>query len=118
MIVSANSLRMGAVLSLAPWPMHTPMAATGTTDQYRIHVHRTVDGHSMITCIGSRRPTRTARGGEGRRLDTRYEVLSLSRTTADADIILITEFKNWRPDHLGGKLDQVSAKAKVGGRRQ
>ena len=32
-------------------------------------------------------------------------------TPQDADVILITEFKNWAAlDHLGGKLDQVSAK--------
>jgi hypothetical protein len=29
----------------------------------------------------------------------------------DADIILVVEYKNWATlDHLGGKLDQVSAK--------
>jgi hypothetical protein len=32
-------------------------------------------------------------------------------TTQDADIILVVEFKNWAAlDHLGSKLDQVSAK--------
>jgi hypothetical protein len=45
-------------------------------------------------------------------LITRYEVLvAQSHNPQDADIILITEFKNWAAlDHLGSKLDQVSAK--------
>jgi hypothetical protein len=34
-----------------------------------------------------------------------------ARNPQDPDIILVTEFKNWAAlDHLGGKLDAVSAK--------
>jgi hypothetical protein len=45
-------------------------------------------------------------------LITRYEVLvGQPHNSQDADIILITEYKNWAAlDHLGSKLDQISAK--------
>jgi hypothetical protein len=45
-------------------------------------------------------------------LITSYQVLvAQPHNPQDADIILITEFKNWAAlDHLGSKLDQVSTK--------
>ena len=34
-----------------------------------------------------------------------------ARNPQDPDIVLVTEYKNWAAlDHIGGKLDQVSAK--------
>jgi len=74
---------------------------------------RTVDGHFddymhwLATTYKKQQEAAKAAG-----LITRYEVLvAQSHTPQDADIILITEFKNWAAlDHLGSKLDQVSAK--------
>jgi hypothetical protein len=45
-------------------------------------------------------------------LITRYEVLvAQPHNPQDADVILVTEFKNWAAlDHLGSKFDQVVAK--------
>src|SRR5271169_6327245 len=44
-------------------------------------------------------------------LITAYRVIVVeARGPNDPDILLVTEFKNWAAlDHLGGKLDQVSA---------
>jgi hypothetical protein len=74
---------------------------------------RTVDGHFddymhwLATTYKKQQEAAKAAG-----LITRYEVLvAQSHNPQDADIILITEFKNWAAlDHLGSKLDQVSAK--------
>ena len=74
---------------------------------------RTVDGHFddymhwLATTYKKQQESAKAAG-----LITRYEVLvAQPHNPQDADIILITEFKNWAAlDHLGSKLDQVSAK--------
>jgi hypothetical protein len=74
---------------------------------------RTVDGHFddymhwLATTYKKQQEAAKAAG-----LITRYEVLvAQPHNPQDADIILITEFKNWAAlDHLGSKLDQVSAK--------
>jgi len=74
---------------------------------------RTIDGHFddymhwLATTYKKQQEAAKAAG-----LITRYEVLvSQPHNLQDADIILITEFKNWAAlDHLGSKLDQVSAK--------
>lgn len=74
---------------------------------------RTVDGHFddymhwLATTYKKQQEAAKAAG-----LITRYEVLVAQPHSAqDADIILITEYKNWAAlDHLGSKLDQVSAK--------
>lgn len=74
---------------------------------------RTVDGHFddymhwLATTYKKQQEAAKAAG-----LITRYEVLvGQPHNSQDADIILITEFKNWAAlDHLGSKLDQISAK--------
>jgi len=74
---------------------------------------RTIDGHFddymhwLATTYKKQQEAAKAAG-----LITRYEVLvSQPHNLQDADIIFITEFKNWAAlDHLGSKLDQVSAK--------
>ena len=74
---------------------------------------RTVDGHFddymhwLATTYKKQQEAAKAAG-----LITRYEVLvAQPHNPQDADVILVTEFKNWAAlDHLGGKLDQVSAK--------
>ena len=74
---------------------------------------RTIDGHFddymhwLATTYKKQQEAAKAAG-----LITRYEVLvSQPHNLQDADIILITEFKNWAAlDHLGSKLEQVSAK--------
>jgi hypothetical protein len=74
---------------------------------------RTVDGHFddymhwLATTYKKQQEAAKAAG-----LITRYEVLvAQPHTPQDADVILVIEFKNWAAlDHLGGKLDQVSAK--------
>jgi hypothetical protein len=74
---------------------------------------RTVDGHFdeymhwLATTYKKEQEAAKAAG-----LITRYQVLvGQPHNTQDADIILITEYKNWAAlDHLGSKLDQVNAK--------
>jgi hypothetical protein len=74
---------------------------------------RTVDGHFddymhwLATTYKKQQEAAKAAG-----LITRYEVLvAQPHNPQDADIILVTEYKNWAAfDHLGSKLDQVSAK--------
>lgn len=74
---------------------------------------RTVDGHFddymhwLATTYKKEQEAAKAAG-----LITRYEVLvGQPHGPNDADIILIIEYKNWAAlDHLGGKVDQVSAK--------
>jgi hypothetical protein len=74
---------------------------------------RTVDGHFddymhwLATTYKKQQEAAKAAG-----LITRYEVLvGQPHNPQDADIILITEYKNWAAlDHLGSKLDQISAK--------
>ena len=73
---------------------------------------RTVDGHFddymhwLATTYKKQQDAAKAAG-----LITRYEVLvAQPHNPQDPDIILVTEYKNWAAlDHLGGKLDQVSA---------
>jgi hypothetical protein len=74
---------------------------------------RTVDGHFddymhwLATTYKKQQEAAKAAG-----LILSYEVLvAQPHTPQDADVILVTEFKNWAAlDHLGSKLDQVSAK--------
>jgi hypothetical protein len=74
---------------------------------------RTVDGHFddymhwLATAYKKQQEAAKAAG-----LITRYEVLvGQPHNAQDADIILITEYKNWAAlDHLGSKFDQISAK--------
>src|SRR5580658_6616996 len=74
---------------------------------------RTVDGHLdeymhwLATTYKKQQEAAKAAG-----LITRYEVLvAQPHSPQDADVILVTEFKDWAAlDHLGSKLDQVSAK--------
>ena len=73
---------------------------------------RTVDGHFddymhwLATTYKKQQEAAKAAG-----LITRYQVLvGQPHNPQDADVVLITEFKNWAAlDHLGSKLDQVSA---------
>jgi len=74
---------------------------------------RTVDGHFddymhwLATAYKKQQEAAKAAG-----LITRYEVLvGQPHNAQDADIILVTEYKNWAAlDHLGSKFDQISAK--------
>ncbi len=74
---------------------------------------RTVDGHFddymhwLATTYKKQQEAAKAAG-----LITSYEVLvGQPHNPQDADIILITVYKNWAAlDHLGSKLDEVSAK--------
>jgi hypothetical protein len=74
---------------------------------------RTVDGHFdeymhwLATTYKKQQEAAKAAG-----LITSWRVLvTEARTPQDPDIILVVEYKNWAAlDHLGGKLDQVSAK--------
>ena len=73
---------------------------------------RTVDGHFdeymhwLATTYKKQQEAAKTAG-----LITRYEVLiGQPHNPQDADVILVTVFKNWAAlDHLGSKLDQVSA---------
>jgi hypothetical protein len=106
---------MGAVLSLGS--LATVAYADGRDwndgPVQSVTFIRTVDGHFddymrwLATTYKKQQEAAKAAG-----LITRYEVLvAQSHNPQDADIILITEFKNWAAlDHLGSKLDQVSAK--------
>jgi hypothetical protein len=74
---------------------------------------RTVDGHFddymhwLATTYKKQQEAAKAAG-----FITSYQVLvGQPHNPQDANIILITEYKNWAAlDHLGGKLDQISAK--------
>jgi len=74
---------------------------------------RTVDGHFndymhwLATTYKKQQEAAKAAG-----LITSWRVLVVeARSPQDPDIILVVEFKNWAAlDHLGGKLEQVSAK--------
>ena len=73
---------------------------------------RTIDGHFddymhwLATTYKKQQEAAKAAG-----LITSWRVLVVeARNPQDPDIILVTEFKNWAAlDHLGGKLEQVSA---------
>jgi hypothetical protein len=106
---------IGALLSL------TALATTAYADGrdyndgpvQNVAFIRTVDGHFddymhwLATTYKKQQESAKAAG-----LITRYEVLvGQPHSAQDADIILVTEYKNWAAlDHLGSKLDQVSAK--------
>jgi hypothetical protein len=74
---------------------------------------RTIDGHFddymhwLATTYKKQQDAAKAAG-----LITSYQVLvSQPQGPHDADIILVTEYKNWAAlDHLGSKFDQVLAK--------
>jgi hypothetical protein len=74
---------------------------------------RTVDGHFddymhwLATTYKKQQEAAKAAG-----IITSYQVLiAQPHNPQDADIILVVEYKNWATlDHLGSKLDQVSAK--------
>lgn len=74
---------------------------------------RTIDGHFddymhfLATTFKKEQEAAKAAG-----LITRYEVVvAQPHNLQDADIILITEYKNWAAlDHLGSKADQIGAK--------
>ncbi|HET9330892.1 MAG TPA: hypothetical protein VFO23_10220 [Steroidobacteraceae bacterium] len=74
---------------------------------------RTVDGHFddymhwLATTYKKQQEAAKAAG-----LILSYRVLVVeARNPQDPDVILVTEYKNWAAlDHLGGKLDAVSAK--------
>jgi hypothetical protein len=74
---------------------------------------RTIDGHFddymhwLATTYKKQQEAAKAAG-----LITSYQVLvAQAHNPQDADIILITEYKNWAAlDHLGSKLEQISAK--------
>ena len=74
---------------------------------------RTVDGHFddymhwLATTYKKQQEAAKAAG-----LITNWRVLVVeARSPQDPDVILVTEYKNWAAlDHLGSKLDEVSAK--------
>src|ERR1700758_1164748 len=73
---------------------------------------RTVDGHFddyMKWLSTTYKQQQEAAQKAGLILSYRVIVVE-ARTPQDPDILLVTEFKNWAAlDHLGGKLDAVSA---------
>jgi hypothetical protein len=73
---------------------------------------RTVDGHFddyMKWLSTTYKEQQEAAKKAGLILSYRVMVIE-ARTPQDPDILLVTEFKNWAAlDHLGGKLDAVSA---------
>ncbi|HXW74790.1 MAG TPA: hypothetical protein VEK10_08260 [Steroidobacteraceae bacterium] len=73
---------------------------------------RTVDGHFddyMKWLSTTFKQTQEAAKKAGLILSYRVLVVE-ARTPQDPDILLVTEFKNWAAlDHLGAKLDAVSA---------
>jgi hypothetical protein len=73
---------------------------------------RTVDGHFddyMKWLSTTYKQQQEAAKKAGLILSYRVIVVE-ARTPQDPDILLVTEFKNWAAlDHLGGKLDAVSA---------
>jgi len=73
---------------------------------------RTVDGHFddyMKWLSTTYKQTQEAAKKAGLILSYRVLVIE-ARTPQDPDILLVTEFKNWAAlDHLGGKLDAISA---------
>lgn len=74
---------------------------------------RTVDGHFddyMHWLATTYKKQQDAAKTAGLILSYRVLVVE-ARNPQDPDIILVTEYKNWAAlDHLGSKLDQVSAK--------
>jgi hypothetical protein len=104
----------GAVLSLAS--LATLACADGRDwndgPVQNVTFIRTVDGHFddymhwLATTYKKQQEAAKAAG-----LITSYAVLvGQPHNAQDPDIILIVEYKNWAAlDHLGGKLDQVSA---------
>jgi hypothetical protein len=106
---------MGAVMSLGSLTMVAYADGRDWNDGpvQNVSFIRTVDGHFddymhwLATTYKKQQEAAKAAG-----LITRYEVLVVQpHNLQDADIILITEFKNWAAlDHLGSRFDQVSAK--------
>jgi len=106
---------LGAVMSLGSLAMVAYADGRDWNDGpvQNVTFIRTVDGHFddymhwLATTYKKQQEAAKAAG-----LITRYEVLvAQPHNPQDADIILITEFKNWAAlDHLGSKLEQVSAK--------
>jgi len=72
---------------------------------------RTVDGHFdeyMHYLQTTYKQTQEAAKKAGLILSYRVLIVE-ARTPQDADIILVTEFKNWAAlDHLGGKFDAIA----------
>jgi len=105
---------LGAVMSLGSLAMVAYADGRDWNDGpvQNVTFIRTVDGHFddymhwLATTYKKQQEAAKAAG-----LITRYEVLvAQPHNPQDADIILITEFKNWAAlDHLGSKLEQVSA---------
>ena len=106
---------LGAVMSLGSLAMVAYADGRDWNDGpvQNVTFIRTVDGHFddymhwLATTYKKQQEAAKAAG-----LITRYEVLvAQPHNPQDADIIHITEFKNWAAlDHLGSKLEQVSAK--------
>ena len=106
---------MGAVLSIGS--LATVAYADGRDYNdgpvQNVSFIRTVDGHFddymhwLATTYKKRQDAAKAAG-----LITGYQVLiGQPHNPQDPDVILITEYKNWAAlDHLGGKLEQISAK--------
>jgi hypothetical protein len=105
----------GALLSLAAF---APMAYADGRDYtdgpvQNVAFIRTVDGHFddymhwLATTYKKQQEAAKAAG-----LIVSYEVLvGQPHSAQDADIILVTVYKNWAAlDHLGSKMDQVSTK--------
>jgi hypothetical protein len=106
---------LGAVMSLGSLTMVAYADGRDWNDGpvQNVTFIRTVDGHFddyMHWLATTYRKQQEAAKAAG--LITRYEILvAQPHNPQDADIILITEFKNWAAlDHLGSKLEQVSAK--------
>ena len=106
----------GAAALVAASALTTPVYADGRdwNDGPVINVSsiRTVDGHfddymHWLATTFKKQQEAAKKAG----LITTYRVIVIEpRGPNEPDILLVTEFKNWAAlDHLGSKLDQVSA---------
>ena len=106
----------GTAALVAASALTTPVYADGRdwNDGPVINVSsiRTVDGHfddymHWLATTYKKQQEAAKKGG----LITSYRVIVIEpRGPNEPDILLVTEFKNWAAlDHLGSKLDQISA---------
>ncbi len=116
--MTRNFLRFGSMAALCALASLTGLAFADGRDWndgpvVNAAYIRTVDGHFddymhwLATTYKKQQQAAKAAG-----LILSYRVLVVeARNPQDPDVILVTEFKNWAAlDHLGGKLDAVSAK--------
>ena len=116
--MTRNFWRLGAIAALCATTSLTGLALADGRDYndgpvINSSYIRTVDGHFddyMHWLATTYKKQQEAAKAAGLILSDRVLVVE-ARNPQDPDIILVTEYKNWAAlDHLGGKLDAVSAK--------